>query len=654
MSFTANNSRLRLLPALVQGHAGWLVLLAVLLGSLPPGAAAATTPLVQDWVRNTGIYSGRADQLRASTIDSAGNIYLVGTASSPTAGLNFETVKLNAAGQVQWVAEFDGPAHGDDTAQGIDVDTLGDVYVTGSSINSRGDTDLVVVHYTSNGAVSGNWANPPSGPGVGVRLFDGNAQSYDSGVVVKADSNGFVYVLGSTVGNGTFTDIVLMKFNQLGDLLWQKFYDGPAHSRDQPVFLRFTPSGQLLVGGNSSGFSGDSDWVLLLYDQNGNSVAQWADVGDGIGVRRYDFTSESDDIPTDAVFDTSGNTYVAGTVNAPEGTTDMALIRINADGTIVWQSHYDGPAAGTDQTAAMVRDPANGDLILAGTTGTVTTGQDIILLRYGTNGLPSSIWPDKGDGAGVRRYASAGVTEDQAVSLKIDDQGNLFVGGFVLDATTQYDFLIPVFSRYGELWGAGRYDGGTSQSERIIDLHVDNASHVIAIGTLFGNVGDDDLLAVRFGVKPLFDVVENYQVLLSGKPVTFAVTPPAGSFTYQWRRNGQDIALAQASSYALPAVSFGVAGEYSLSVTNIYGSTEFVVGELTVAGIAWNSGSGTTVSVAGKNGANITVDYSATLSSSITWSGLTSVTLGAGTSNLTDSAAANQSQRFYRVRRITP
>jgi uncharacterized delta-60 repeat protein len=611
-------------------------------------AQAGTPPLVPDLVVKTGVYAGRADQFKASTTDASGNLYLTGTTSTPANGLNFVTVKMDAAGQILWTAEYDGAAGQDDTARAITVDTQGDVYVTGNSVNARGDTDLVVVHYNSSGQFSGNWAGG-SGKILGVRTFDGNAQSYDDGVMVKVDANGFVYVVGSSVGDGTFNDIVLIKYNQLGDLLWRVVYDGPGHFSDSPVFLKLMPGGNVLVGGESTGGNEDSDWTFLLYDQNGNRVESWADNG----VLRFDFATGSYDLPTDAVIDANGDIFVAGTVLPPGGNTDMALIRINSGGTVAWSVYYDGPASGTDQTAAIVQD-TNGDLIVAGTSQGAGTGNDIVLLRYTSNGLPSTLWPDQGDGMGVRRYTSDGENEDQAATLKSDAQGNLDVGGFTFDATTQYDFLIPVFSRRGELWGVGRYDGGTTESERIVNLQVDNASHVYALGTLFGNEGDNQLLTVRFGVKPLFDITAGHQMSLAGKPVTFAITPPAGNFSYQWQRNGLDINLAQSASYQLPVAALESAGDYFVTVSNAYGSMNYPVSELTVTSLAWSSGSGTTVFVAGRNGAGIVVDYTDTLSNSISWTALSSLTLGTGTASVRDGAAASQNTRFYRVRRIDP
>lgn len=615
---------------------------------------AQTSPLVFDWVQKTGLNPGRADQLRDSAVDSAGNVYLVGAASTTSQGLNFVTVKLSPTGQVLWTAEFDGAAHGDDTARSVDIDAQGDVYVTGSSINARGDTDIVVIRYTSSGALSAGWA-AGSGQSRGIRIYDGPAQSYDTGVKVKVDANGFVFVLGSSVGSGTFSDIVLLKYNQLGDRLWTARYDGPAHSSDQPVFLNFMPSGNILVGGQSLGVNGDNDWVLLQFDQTGNYAETiWTDIGDGYGVRRFNYAPESEDVPTDAIVDASGNIYVAGTVNPAGGTTDMALIKVTPSGSISWNVRYDGGVDGIDQTIGLLQDPLNGDLVLGGTSDGMLTGADMILLRYTTNGVAAASWSDKGSGVGVRRYSTDGYVEDRAASLKMDGQGNLYLGGFTLDSVTQYDYLIPIYSRAGELWGVGRYDGGTSESERIINLHVDTSSHVVAIGNLFANNGDDELLAVRFGVKPLFDVTKSYVTALNGKTLALTVTPPSGTYTYQWLRNGQNVSGAQAVTYQINGVSLAQAGDYSLRVTNSYGITEFPVTELTVASLGWVNGIGTTISLAGASGASLSIEYANALSSNITWNSLTSVTLGAGTTSVSDSGASAAAQRFYRVRRVVP
>ena len=80
----------------------------------------------------------------------------------------------------------------------------------------------------------------------------------------------------------------------------------------------------------------------------------------------------------------------------------------------------------------------------------------------------------------------------------------------------------------------------------------------------------------------------------AGQPVTFTVAASGTApFTYQWRRNGVDIAGATSASYTAPAVAMGDSGvSYTVVITNSAGSVTSAAAMLTVTPAA-----GTTASV---------------------------------------------------------
>lgn len=60
-----------------------------------------------------------------------------------------------------------------------------------------------------------------------------------------------------------------------------------------------------------------------------------------------------------------------------------------------------------------------------------------------------------------------------------------------------------------------------------------------------------------------------------GQPATIALVSVSGTapFTYQWKRNGTDIAGANSPQYVIPSVATSHAGSYTVVVTNSAGST---------------------------------------------------------------------------------
>src|SRR5207253_500172 len=68
-----------------------------------------------------------------------------------------------------------------------------------------------------------------------------------------------------------------------------------------------------------------------------------------------------------------------------------------------------------------------------------------------------------------------------------------------------------------------------------------------------------------------------------GATGSFSVETNTGTFTYQWRRNGQDIPGANQASYTTPPVTIDDDGAlYSVVVTNVFGSTPSNPAKLTV------------------------------------------------------------------------
>ncbi|HEY1171932.1 MAG TPA: hypothetical protein VGH19_11225 [Verrucomicrobiae bacterium] len=622
--------------------------LVMLMGVVLPVVGEISSPLVFDWKKVASVYAGRIDQLRAVTTDTAGNTYLVGASASEVQGLNLITLKLGPAGQVLWQVEYDGEG-GDDIPNAVVVSLDGDVYVTGSSINGAGNTDIVTLRYTEEGSPSPFWSD--DGAGDGVRRYDGDVSGFDSGLQVLVDANGSAYVAAGSAGPGTFSDILLLKYSLNGVLFWEVRYDGPGHFTDTPKSLKFTASGNLLVLGESAGDGTEADWVLLQLDVNGNPASAWPDAGSGSGVRRYNHSGTSFDVPAAMQSDGSGAVYVAGTVTT-SGAKDIVVAKFNPAGVLAWATSYNGEGTRNDEAVSLVLD-TTGDVIVAGNTDRSVSGWDMVLLRLTETGNYSSVWADEGDGAGVRRHASDGSVTDMATGVGLGAGGYLYLGGYSFAAATADDAWALVYRRDGTFLGGISFDDETGASERPIRLLLASGDRLIMAGTSFGSSGEDDLFAVSFGIKPLLDLVADHAVVTTGKARVFSL-PMANpsAYTYQWFRNGEILAGADEHMLTVSVQGAGQSGEYTVTVGNDFGLMEYVAGEITHLATSWTSVSGTELRLTGKSGARLLVDHADSVTGGIIWSPVNDITLGAGTSIVTDAGASGLPRRFYRVRRV--
>lgn len=148
------------------------------------------------------------------------------------------------------------------------VDAQGNAYVTGPrNFNYEARTgDIETVKFDADG-------NP-----AWTALYDGPAHSLDSPAAIRIDGAGFCYVTGFSWNNRPYTpDIVTLKYDPQGQLVWAARYNGPDDREDEPLDLQVDAVGGVYVCGysvsvpNPAGSSGQ-DGIVIKYDSSGNEL----------------------------------------------------------------------------------------------------------------------------------------------------------------------------------------------------------------------------------------------------------------------------------------------------------------------------------------------------------------------------------------------
>jgi uncharacterized delta-60 repeat protein len=115
------------------------------------------------WVRRYNGAGNDYDRAYALVLDNAGNVYVTGGSQGFGTSLDYTTIKYYANGDTAWVRSYDGPANGWDWANAMAIDSSGNVYVTGESQGLNGTADYATVKYYSNGDTA--WSRRYNGPG---------------------------------------------------------------------------------------------------------------------------------------------------------------------------------------------------------------------------------------------------------------------------------------------------------------------------------------------------------------------------------------------------------------------------------------------------------------------------------------------------------
>ncbi|MDD5223772.1 MAG: MopE-related protein [bacterium] len=265
----------------------------------------------------------------------------------------FNTVDANnnnyAGWQIDWVSVLKGPLPWAKSFGGPDYDEAWSVQQTSdrgylvagyTDSSGLGSDDVWVMKLYSDGTVA--WQKAYGG--AGGEWADSAQQTSDGGYVVAGATNSF--------GSGN-SDLWVLKLDEDGTVAWQKTYGGT--NADETYSIQQTSDGGYIAAGYSYSF-GASDgniWVLKL-DADGEVT--WQKIYGGTNEDMAYFVQQTSD----------GGYIVAGyTYSFAASNTAMWVLKLDTDGTVTWQKTYE---VGDDNWAYSVQQTSDGGYIVAGYT----------------------------------------------------------------------------------------------------------------------------------------------------------------------------------------------------------------------------------------------------------------------------------------------
>jgi hypothetical protein len=316
---------------------------------------------IQRWVARYDGLKHSEDAAIGVAVDNNGNVYVTGSSSSGKLP-DYVTIKYDSTGVEKWVVRYNGPGDENDFAEAIAVDTLGNVYVTGSSWGKGTHYDYATIKYDVNGQEK--WVARYNGP---------VSSPVDKASDLAIDKLGNVYVTGMSglimgiKGRANSGSFVTIKYNDSGKEQWVARFSGSSSGiqTDSSAAITIDAKGSVYVTGKSNADFTDFNYITIKYNSAGAQELDALYAGPDTEVISSG-TSRTKDEPTDIVVDHLGNVYVTGLSEGYGKNWNYITIKYESDTFWpAWIAKYDGPAR-SDDYAVAIEVGEKGDVFVTG------------------------------------------------------------------------------------------------------------------------------------------------------------------------------------------------------------------------------------------------------------------------------------------------
>ncbi len=269
-------------------------------------------------------------------------------------------------------------------------------------------------------------------------------EAYD----IATDSVGFLYAVGSVDG-----DVVLLKYNQDGEMIWETIWDGGGTEWAKKI--KISASNDIYVTGDTD-CSGSMDALLLKFSTLG--ALEWNITWGGV----------DHDTGEGITIDESGLVYICGTTNGDWG--DMYATKFDTNGVELWSATWG------EYSQQIAYDIAidDGYIYLAGEHYSGSSGyEDFELVKLNASG--GEEWNVEWGGFGT----------DIAYEVEIGNDSNIYVAGYTTsDGPETSNVMLRKYNPDGdELWNT-YWAQETHQRPR--GMIIDSASNMYVTGYTLG------------------------------------------------------------------------------------------------------------------------------------------------------------------------
>ncbi|PRA95684.1 secretion protein [Chryseobacterium sp. MYb7] len=367
------------------------------------------------------------------------------------------------------------------------------------------------------------------GDEVWEKYFSGQNHDYLSATVTTQDG-GFLLAGTSYSGKGLDkkedskggSDIWIIRINEFGDELWQKTL-GSSSDEEARAVIQTTGLGFFVAGNvqNATKCYGSKDVLITRLDKDGKELSQLILGGKGLDeVEKMIPTRDGGALL--GVYSRSNAGGTKKTENYGEG--DFWVIKLDKNSKVEWEKNFGGKGDDHLRTLALT---SNG-FIIGGESRSERSGNKTVGIEEGTDLWLISL-NERGDEQWQKSYnfKSRDVLMGMSVLHSADDKSfkGLLLGGYTqaerrIQTDDETFWMLYLDQNGNEQWRKHVKGESSKNEERLSDLKLNRDGSIVLAGTSAEELGKENWKIVKLGDKQVDQLIEKYDIKIYPNPVS--------------------------------------------------------------------------------------------------------------------------------------
>jgi len=402
----------------------------------------------------------------------------------------------------------------------------GQYLITGSSIQSK---KLSTDNKQNNGYDFHLVKLNQQGDEVWEKYFSGQNHDFLSATLATQEG-GFLLAGTSYSGKGLDkkdeskggSDIWLIRLNEFGDELWQKTL-GSSSDEEARSVIQTTDLGFFVAGNvqNSAKGYGSKDILIIKLDKNGKELSQLILGGKGLDeVEKMIPTKDGGALL--GMYSRSNAGGSKKTENFGEG--DYWIIKLNKDGKVEWEKNFGGKGDDHLRTLALTST----GFLIGGESRSERSGNKTVGIEEGTDLWLISL-NEKGDEIWQKSYnfKNRDVLMGMSVLHGSDDKTSkgVLLGGYTqaegrIESDDEKFWMLYLDENGNEQWRKHVKGESSKKEERLSDIKLNRDGSIILAGTSAEELGKENWKIIKLGDKQIDQLIVKQDIKIYPNPVS--------------------------------------------------------------------------------------------------------------------------------------